>query len=272
MRMIWICGVLLCGAAQAADSVLVTAVEGQVRLEGEGVGKMPLEAFMRLNTGDRLVLPAGTRAALVYLAGGRLENWRGNGTLLVGKAESKAVGGKPDLQLRQLPPEVAQQMSRMPAPNPERRHGMVRLAEVDDPGMARAARSRPDNTRLAEMDASRAAPVMAERPAAAPPSVVAAAPMPPRERAAVTRLPSVAPESPLEKLEGKYRQLRIDTPANDLTPEIFLLAGLFDLKAYSRIETELLRIADAFPGNGVAAALRETYQRAIAATKGAGSR
>lgn len=270
MRTILICGVLLCGAAQAADSVLVTAVEGQVRLEGEGVGKMPLEAFMRLNTGDRLFLPAGTRAALVYLAGGRLENWRGNGTLLVGKAESKAVAGKPDLQLRQLPPEVAQQMSRMPAPNPERRHGMVRLAELDDESPARAARSRPDNVRIAEMDASRAAPVMAERPAAAPPPVVAAAPIPARERASVARPGGIPLEGPVEKLEGKYRQLRSETPANDLTPEIFLLAGLFDLKAYARIETELQRISGTFPNDGVAAALRDTYQRAIAEAKTGG--
>ncbi|MGE5385203.1 MAG: hypothetical protein ACM3SV_04860 [Betaproteobacteria bacterium] len=266
MRMIWILSVLLCGTAQAADSVLVTAVEGQVRLEGEGVGKMPLEAFMRLNVGDRLLLPAGTRAALVYLAGGRLENWRGNGTLLVGKAESKVTAGKPELQLRQLPPEVAQQMSKMPAPNPERRHGMVRLAALDDQDMARATKSMPSSTRIAEMDASRTPPSMAERPAAVPPPVVAAAPMPARERASISR-PVAPPESPMEKLDKKYRQLRADTPANDLTPEIFLLAGLFDLKAYSRIETELQRISDAFPNDAVGTALRDTYQRAIALAK-----
>lgn len=265
MRTIWLCSFLLFGnAALAADSVLVTAVDGQVGLEGQGVGKTALEAFMRLNVGDRLNLPTGSRAVLVYVAGGRLESWRGSGALLVGQAESKAIAGKPELQIRQLPPEVAQQMNRTPTPNRGQRFGMVRLAEIDEGRtMARASKSIPNETRMAEIDAAQLPSRQAERPAAAP-MPRAAAPRPTEQRDGKVPPSNLPSPDRIENLESKYRQLRSQTPTDDLTPEIFLLAGFFELRAYERIEAELQRLSTTFPDNAVATALRDTYLRAVA--------
>lgn len=246
MRTRWLWMFLLFGnaVAVAANSVLVTAVDGTVRLEGAGAGKGGLEAFMRLNTGDRLTLPAGSKAVLVYVAAGRLESWRGSGALLIGDNESKAVGGKPELSVRKLPAEVAQQMNRTPAPQGNR-YGMARLAEVD----SGASMSRAEQMPSAR--AARSAPLEAAAP-------------PPERPVGMVRLRGMAPPDAVESLERKYRELRAEILGKDLTAEIFLLAGLFELHAYQRLETELQRIAADFPKDNAATALRETYLRALA--------
>jgi len=242
-------------AAGAANnvSVLVTAVDGRVRLEGEGAGKTMLEAFMRLNTGDRLNLPPGGKAVLVYVAGGRLEDWRGGGTLLIGKSESQAVEGKPVLLVRQLPPEVSQQMNRTPETRGNR-VGMIRLADVDS-GQT-MARSR--DTRAAEVSSSaRNIDIAAAPPAAAPRT---------DGPVGMARLRGITPpptSSALEKLETRYRQLRSEADSSDLTPEIFFLAGLFELREFVRLESELQRLAKSHPEDPVASALRTTYAEAI---------
>lgn len=240
-------------------SVLVTAVDGRVRLEGEGAAKTMLEAFMRLNTGDRLNLPPGGKAVLVYIVGGRLEDWRGDGTLLIGRSESQAIEGKPALLVRQLPPEVSQQMNRTPATRGNR-VGMIRLAEADS-GQT-MARSR--DTRAAEVSSSaRNIDIAAAPPAAAP----AAAPRTDGP-VGMARLRSITPppstSSALEKLEARYRQLRSETAGSDLTPEIFFLAGLFELREFLRLESELQRLANSHPDDPIAAALRATYAEAMA--------
>lgn len=188
------------GAALAADAVLVTAVQGAVTVEGIGSGKTTLEPFVRLKEGDKLTLTAGSQANLLFVGGGRMEIWRGAGAVQLGETEGKATAGKPELQTRQLPPEIARQMNRTPSTTQEGRVGMLRMRSIP------------------KLDA-------------------------------------------VNRLERDYADLRSKAAATDTTPEIFLLAGLYDLRQYARLEEELKRVSEAFPQDANIAALRQLYAR-----------
>lgn len=205
MPKLWICiaALLVATAASAEPTVLVTAVEGKHSLD-KGIGKaVGLEPFMRLSQGDRIALPAKGRLTLIYLASARQENWQGAGNLVVGDGQSEAAGGKPQVEVRQLPAAIVRQINRTPATTTEGRVGMVRL---------RALRS----------------------------------------------------DAAIAKLDKDYQALKTQSPATDLTPEIFLLAGLFEQGEYARIESELQRIGAAYPGQSAAETLRKNYVAAIA--------
>lgn len=193
---------LMLPVAAPADTVLVTALQGAVSVEAAGIGTAALEAFVRLHEGDRLTLPAGGRVSLVYVGKARLESWQGAGVVLVGETESRAVSGKPQMQVRNIPPEAARQMNKTPIVLPDGRVGMMRMRNV---------------------------------PAAD----------------AITRL------------ETDYRRMRAEADAADILPEVFLLAGLYDLRQYARIEDELKRIAGAFPNNETVRSLQALYAKAI---------
>lgn len=196
-------GLSLLASTASADTVLVTALQGNVSVEAKELGKATLEPFVRLREGDRLTLPADARLSLVYVTRARLENWQGAGVIVVGDAESRAAAGKPQLTAKALPPEAARQMNRTPTAAPDGRVGMMRM------------RGLPSNDAVA-------------------------------------------------RLESDYRQMRGQTADDDILPEVFLLAGLFDLRQYARIEEELKRIEAGFPGNPTARSLRELYAKALA--------
>lgn len=190
-----------------ADTVLVTALQGSVSLEIAGAtGKTPLEPFVRLREGDKLSLPAGAQLSLVYIGRARLESWQGAGTIIVGENESKAAGGKPQSQVRSLPPEVTRQMNRTPSASPDGRVGMMRMR-------------------------------------------------------------GVPPHDAVARLENEYKQMRSQTTGDDILPEVFLLAGLFDLRQYARVEDELKRISASFAGNATATSLQELYAKALASAR-----
>lgn len=201
-------GLSLATAPSLADTVLVTALQGEVTLEASGVAKAPLEPFVRLREGDKLGVPAGGKVNLVYVGKARQETWQGAGSIVVGESESKPVSGKPQVQVRSIPPEAAKQMNKTPSTAPDGRVGMMRMRGI-----------------------------------------------PPAD--AVTRL------------ENEYKQLREQTPADDLLPEVMLLAGLYDLRQYDRIEAELKRIDSAYPGHSTVAALQSLYGRALAQARAA---
>lgn len=197
---------MLAPFAVRADTVLVTALQGPVSVEIVGAtGKAPLEPFVRLREGDKLSLPAGAQLSLVYIGRARLENWQGAGTIVVGDSESKATSGKPQSQVRSLPPEVTRQMNRTPSASPDGRVGMMRMR-------------------------------------------------------------GIPPHDAIARLDNDYKQMRSQTTADDILPEVFLLAGLFDLRQYARLEEELKRINSSFSGNSTAAYLHELYSKAIAGT------
>jgi hypothetical protein len=170
--------------------------------EAAGMGKTPPEPFVRLREGDRLSLPAGAQVKLIYVGKARLETWQGAGNIVIGDIESKASSGRPQIQVRDIPPEAARQMNRTPATGPDGRVGMMRMR-------------------------------------------------------------GVPPHDAIARLDNDYTQMRGQTGSDDILPEVFLLAGLYDLRQHMRLEEELKRIAATYPENTTARSLQELYTKAI---------
>lgn len=126
-----ICGMLACQAALALNSILVTKVEGKVIHGARGsAGRVPLAPFVRLATGDQIILPDDGEVSLVFVDSGKQENWTGSGTLALGPDGGKATSGKPELLVRQLPPEVTRKMNQNLTGAQGGRVGMVRLRSL----------------------------------------------------------------------------------------------------------------------------------------------
>ena len=79
------------------------------------------------------------------------------------------------------------------------------------------------------------------------------------------RLRSITPPDAEQKLDANYKQLRQQAESSDRTPELYLLAGLFELNQYGRIEASLKQWQDAAPKDPVLAAMAEHYRGAIRA-------
>lgn len=115
------------GQAQA-PSAMVLSVEGDVSVEVLGKpGK--LDAFTRLLEGDRVKLGKSAKLSLIYTRSSRQESWTGPGAIVAGNAESTAVNGKPQVEVKQLPAKVAQMMAHTPAADSTGKAGMVRLRD-----------------------------------------------------------------------------------------------------------------------------------------------
>ena len=87
-------------------------------------------------------------------------------------------------------------------------------------------------------------------------------------RVGAVRLRSIVPPDAAAKLEENYEGLRKQTDAGDRTPELYLLAGLYELKDYDRIEALIARWMQASPNDAELAAMREHYSRAIRDARG----
>ena len=81
-------------------------------------------------------------------------------------------------------------------------------------------------------------------------------------RAGTVRLRSVPPVDAVMQLESSYRELRAQTPANDLTPEIFLLSGLSGLYQSDRIDVVIKDLQRTHPNDARVADLARLYQLA----------
>ena len=82
-------------------------------------------------------------------------------------------------------------------------------------------------------------------------------------RIGAVRMRSIAPPDAAQKLEDNYKGLREQMPAADRTPELYLLAGLFELKEYDRVEALLKRWSDAGASDADFVAMREHYTAAV---------
>jgi len=71
-------------------------------------------------------------------------------------------------------------------------------------------------------------------------------------------------EGGLAKLDSDYSRLRKDAAADDINPEIFLLAGLFEMHEFGRLEQTLKDLSNSQPGNMELAVLGSLYKKAIA--------
>lgn len=83
-------------------------------------------------------------------------------------------------------------------------------------------------------------------------------------RAGAVRLRSIAMAQDVDKLEAEYKRLRAEAPADDLNPEIFLLAGLFDKGEYARVESQLENLKTNHPNSTEVPVLMSLYKKAIA--------
>lgn len=115
-----------------APTAMVLSVDGEISIKVSGKpGK--LEAFARLLEGDRVELGKAAQLSLIYTRGSRQEIWTGPGAIVAGNSESTAVNGKPSLEVRQLPPKVAQMMAYTPVADSTGKAGMVRLRAMAQP-------------------------------------------------------------------------------------------------------------------------------------------
>jgi hypothetical protein len=83
-------------------------------------------------------------------------------------------------------------------------------------------------------------------------------------RAGTLRLRSMPAHGELAKLEAGYRELRAQTPPDDLTPETYLLAGLSDLRELDRIDAVIADLRKSHPQDARVADLARLYRRAPA--------
>jgi len=79
------------------------------------------------------------------------------------------------------------------------------------------------------------------------------------------RLRAIVPPDAMQRLEKNYAALRAQTDASDRTPELYLLAGLFELKEYERIETMLAGWQRSQPADAALLAIAEHYRAAMRA-------
>lgn len=83
-------------------------------------------------------------------------------------------------------------------------------------------------------------------------------------KAGMVRMRAIATPQAVIALEQKYQELRSQAAPEDRSPEIFLLAGLFEKGAHERLEQELDRIGKAYPGDESIQSLGKIYIKAIA--------
>lgn len=80
----------------------------------------------------------------------------------------------------------------------------------------------------------------------------------------VVRVRSITPAQPLADLEQAYGTFRAQAPGEDRTPELFLLSGLFQLRAMERLQQEITRLRGATPAPDAAfSAVLDHYAKAF---------
>ena len=67
----------------------------------------------------------------------------------------------------------------------------------------------------------------------------------------------------LAKLDSDYSRLRKEAAPDDINPEIFLLAGLFEMREFDRLEQTLKELSNSQSGNMELAVLGSLYKKAI---------
>jgi hypothetical protein len=123
--------VLLWGQTAAAEVALVMSVQGKVVRFAEPAS-VPVEAFVKLNEGDKLSLEKDSRLQLLYFDNGRHETWSGPGRLEMTLREGKA-NGLPAAEVKAVSMVMARQLAHTPALDGQSRAGVSRLRSVGSP-------------------------------------------------------------------------------------------------------------------------------------------
>jgi len=82
-------------------------------------------------------------------------------------------------------------------------------------------------------------------------------------RAGVVRLRSIPTPEALTKLEEDYRRLRMEAARDDLNPELFLLAGLLEMRELNRVEQTLKDMQATRPNNMEVKVLVSLYRKTL---------
>lgn len=82
-------------------------------------------------------------------------------------------------------------------------------------------------------------------------------------RTDAVRTRSMPAAGTLESLEKNYVEMRRQAEADDRNPELYLLAGYFELREFERVETLLKRMSEKSPGDMEVRVLKSLYARAI---------
>ncbi|MDP3817180.1 hypothetical protein [Pseudomonas sp.] len=82
-------------------------------------------------------------------------------------------------------------------------------------------------------------------------------------RAGMVRLRSMPSGGTLESVENNYAELRSKAAATDRNPELYLLAGYFELREFAKLQQLLARLDEQSPGSNELAVLRSLYVRAM---------
>ena len=96
-------------------------------------------------------------------------------------------------------------------------------------------------------------------------------PSPERGRAGMVRMRSItAPKVDVDALENAYGDMRSALPSQDMAPELFLLSGYFELRAFDKIEQHLEKLKQSGVPAAELARLDSLYAQAIALDKSSG--
>jgi len=123
----WVSGAV--PAMAAAEAALITSLNGKVVRIGADA---PVEAFVKLKSGDNLTLEKDAQIQITYFENGRQESWRGTGKLAIGTQESQGTG-LPAAQVKQLPLAIVKQIARTPSLDSQGRAGVMRLRAIPTP-------------------------------------------------------------------------------------------------------------------------------------------
>lgn len=83
-------------------------------------------------------------------------------------------------------------------------------------------------------------------------------------KAGMIRMRSMPSGGTLETVERNYAELRKQAEAADRNPELYLLAGYFELREYDKLDALLGEIGGKAPGDPEIKALTALYKRAVA--------
>jgi len=82
-------------------------------------------------------------------------------------------------------------------------------------------------------------------------------------RAGMVRMRAIPTPDAIAQVEKTYKSLRLETDRDDLSPELFLLSGLFEMRELDRVEQILGDLRRSRKGNPEVGLLVALYQKAV---------
>jgi len=86
-------------------------------------------------------------------------------------------------------------------------------------------------------------------------------------RAGVMRLRAIPTPEAIAKIETTYQQMRAEAGKDDLNPELYLLAGMLELRDLDRVETALKDLESRQKDNVEAKILLSLYKKALSSAR-----